>query len=62
MKPVPTQGADGSPHHEFEKTMDKPPEQYTANESVPERGDAGLDGTSEVPEQENADSLAKRFV
>jgi hypothetical protein len=43
----------------FEKTMDKPPKQYTANESVPRDN-----FHSEAPpgEQENSGDFSKRFA
>ncbi len=56
-----TSGAEGGPLRDFEKPMDKPRDQYTANETVPKLGDAGLVGTSDIPSQENSGSLAKKF-
>lgn len=35
MKPHAVSGAEGSPPGKFQKPMDKPPKDYTANESVP---------------------------
>ncbi len=56
-----TTGADGSSWGPMQKPMDKKKGDYTANESVPNAGSMGLEGTSDVPSQENEGDLSKKF-